>query len=59
MGAEADEYNQFTWMNEYPTDETDLQPRNFIEQRGMLTWGEPILRHAPQNRGGTHCGQHA
>ncbi len=40
MGAETDEYSKFAWMNEYPAHETDLQPRNFIEQRGMLTWGE-------------------
>lgn len=26
MGAEADEYEKFSWMNEYPARETDLQP---------------------------------
>jgi hypothetical protein len=40
MGGDADEYGQFAWMDEYPADETDLQPRNFIEQFGMRTWGE-------------------
>jgi hypothetical protein len=40
MGADADEYGQFAWMNDYPADETDLLPRNFIEQLGMRTWGE-------------------
>lgn len=40
MGADADEYSQFAWMNDYPEDETDLLPRNFIEKLGMRTWGE-------------------
>jgi len=39
MGADIDEYDQFDWMNEYP-DDWELQPRNFIEQFGMRTWGE-------------------
>lgn len=40
MGTEADEYEQFSWMNEHPARETDLRPRNFVEQLGMRTWGE-------------------
>ena len=40
IGAETDEYGIFAWMNEYPAHETDLGPRNFVEQRGMQTWGE-------------------
>jgi hypothetical protein len=36
IGADADEYDGFDWMNECP-DETDLQPRNFVEQLGMTT----------------------
>lgn len=40
MGADADEYGQFAWMDDFPADETDLLPRSFIEQLGMRTWGE-------------------
>jgi hypothetical protein len=48
MGAEADEYDQFAWMNEHPIHETDLQPRNFVEQLGMRTWGELTAHIASQ-----------
>jgi hypothetical protein len=40
MGAEADECSQFAWMDEYPADDSDLRPRNFIEQLGMRTWAD-------------------
>jgi hypothetical protein len=40
IGADADEYAQFAWMNEYPEDDRELKPRNFVEQLGMRTWGE-------------------
>ena len=40
MGVDLDEYERLGWMNEHPLGETDLQPRNFLEQLGMRTWGE-------------------
>ena len=40
IGADADEHEQFAWMDEYPKHDTDLKPRNFVEQLGMRTWGE-------------------
>lgn len=50
IGEDVDEYDRFAWMNEYPDYDDDLEPRNFIEQLGMRTWGEvtAYLASCPQ-----------
>jgi hypothetical protein len=42
IGADADEYERFAWMNENPGD-TDLQPRNFVEQMGIRNWKDVTM----------------
>jgi alpha-L-fucosidase len=39
IGVNTNEYERFAWMNDHPSD-TDLQPRNFIEQLGIRNWGD-------------------